>query len=244
MSSDLTYLGGSASRDSMGPDEPRLTVTTDWLCPTPDWELWLVPAKGGGELELKLVALKPWWPVPKVLTPTRAVYTVEAPDPIKFVRIDGGGEIPVLEVTAAETQSDPSADLVMIGGRPDQPNHFELTGDGIALTYDSAAIDGLPRLNLQREGKTTNYAGEEIHVNRATFGTVVSVTTEVAYDALVRTLNVILPAVNIRDESAPVETLALISERRMSIGGDRLLDGQITFVSSTQLTGTASTVRS
>ena len=243
MSSDLTFVEGRATRDSMGPDKPHLTVTTWWEAPTPGWRLWLVLAGDvsiPGELVLRLVALRPWWPVPEVITHPRAVYFDAAADGIKKVTIEGVGNIRIIEVTDVDIAAVSGAAQVLSLGGAERPNHFELSGQGITVVYDTADVLGRPSLNLQRNGTTDNFGADDIHIEETLTGTMLSVITETAPDWFVRTLSVLLPAVNLPSSgAAQVSTVALEAEHRTSFDGGQSLTGQLTSVKPIVLEGMA-----
>lgn len=98
------------------------------------------------------------------------------------------------------------------------PNVFELTGDGVHITYDARGpfIDqpGLkPTITYQDADRNLSFTGDEIRSQQSEIGTLVSVSLNMTVDAGATVLTVVLPSINLaRATEQPFETLAIVTE--------------------------------
>ena len=79
------------------------------------------------------------------------------------------------------------------------PNLFELSGDGIGVTYSTTSIDGKPRLTFKKGRKTLSFSGAQIDSRDAGIGTLVSVVLENTPDKGSTSFSVLLPAIQLAD---------------------------------------------
>ena len=77
------------------------------------------------------------------------------------------------------------------------PNLFNLTGDGITVSYSTTSIDGKPRFTFTRGRLTLSFAGKEIASVPAGIGTLVSVVIAQVPDQSTTTFSVLLPAIRV-----------------------------------------------
>lgn len=126
-----------------------------------------------------------------------------------------------------------------------EPNLFELRNDkvDVQITFSTSSFAGDPLLQFRRGDEIHSFRGEEIRAVATEFAVQVTVTLEVIPDARSLTLTLLLPAVNLPPSlESPVETLAIFTTSLTSIGGPRLVEGQIQSYSTIELTGTAQAV--
>src|SRR5450759_4974826 len=97
-----------------------------------------------------------------------------------------------------------------------QPNLFELLGDGVQITYSTTSIDGKPHFDYQGHyGPQENLAftGSEIRTQQSELGTLVSVTLLRTVDAGNTILTLLLPFVRLTGQNAQsIKTLAIITK--------------------------------
>ncbi len=97
-----------------------------------------------------------------------------------------------------------------------QPNLFELSGDGVHITYSTTSIDGKPHFDYQGHfGPQENLAftGSEIRIQQSELGTLVSVSLLRTIDAGATVLTLLLPYVKLTGMDAQsFKTLAIITK--------------------------------
>jgi hypothetical protein len=129
------------------------------------------------------------------------------------------------------------------------PNHYELSGDGISISYlptaGPAAPGGGGFFSYQDELTAVTFRGDQIRrAEVPDLGAVVSVTLHLTVDAGSTTFSVLLPAVNLPDQpgaSAPVSTDGITTRHKLSLVA-ALGRGQREHYRVTPLAGTASNV--
>lgn len=125
--------------------------------------------------------------------------------------------------------------------RSQRANTFELQGDGVRITYSATSINGEPELRYQALQRQRIFRGSEIRSTETEIGQLLTVTLEQVPDLRKTTLTLLLPIVNLRDSNAqrPVQTSAIETAQRTSIGGPDLVDGQVQTYRTLRLRGTA-----
>jgi hypothetical protein len=119
-----------------------------------------------------------------------------------------------------------------------QPNLFELSGDGIHITYSATSFDGQPRFSYQDASETKQFVGNQIRTEKTVVGTLVSVTIAMTPDAGSTTFTVLIPTVNLRvSDSANITTYGLTTLHKFSIIGAP--QGQTELYTTHPLQGTA-----
>jgi hypothetical protein len=73
------------------------------------------------------------------------------------------------------------------------PNLFEVSGEGVQVTYSTTSIDGQPRLSYTDASRQLNFAGAEIRTVQTELGTEVTVTLETVPDLHTITFTLLLP---------------------------------------------------
>jgi hypothetical protein len=127
-----------------------------------------------------------------------------------------------------------------------QPNLFEFkTKDNqIKINYSTTSLNGLPRLTYQTSQKTLNFSGDAIRSVDTEIGQMVTILIEVIPDARSTTLTLLLPTVNLPAgaKKNQVQTKAILTTSRSSIGGPKLVQGQVQSYQVIDIEGTASLV--
>lgn len=126
---------------------------------------------------------------------------------------------------------------------PYEAKRFELTGEGLEVTYEHVPGErALRHLTVVEDsGEPRRYLSGEIREEDTDIGTMITVVTGFAYDGDTRRLSVLLPGVNLsRSPTAEVVSVAIRTVHKGSIGGPMLIDGALTAYQAVALTGTAS----
>ncbi len=247
----VTFVEGFASRDSMPYGSRKLHVHTIWACPSQGYRLRLEAADASDNPQivvLRLIAIRPRVPVAQVITPEIVTYTATAEDAIKEVTIiPAGVRLPVLEVDrAASVVGSPAVDGAQTAAprlAPEQPNFFELTGVDTAVTYSTTSIDGTRQLSYSGPEASGSFSGDRVRAQESELGHLVTVYLDGVPDLYTRCFTLIVPAVNLIEPTAAVNTVGLVATHRTSIGGPALVNGQLTVLDSVELSGTARSVR-
>jgi len=77
------------------------------------------------------------------------------------------------------------------------PNLFNLSGDGITVSYSTTSITGTPRFTYKKGRQTLNFTGNEITSVAIGVGTLVSVVIAQVPDKGTTTFSVLLPAIKL-----------------------------------------------
>jgi len=123
-------------------------------------------------------------------------------------------------------------------------NLFELWGRGIHINFSTNGIDGKPRMHYQAYGEEKHFVGDEIRVGESELGREVTVTLEAIPDLKTTTFTVLIPKVNIGDDSPRVRfcTVGVHADHFTSIGGPNLVRGPLAAYDGTDLHGIAQSV--
>ena len=125
-----------------------------------------------------------------------------------------------------------------------EPNLFELEGDKTNITYSTTSITGVPQFNYQDHEISRSFNGPEIRTLEAEIGRLVTVTLDQVPDLQTTTATLLLPTINLPQGAteSPIETVAILSIERTSIGGPGLVQGQPQAYRTLNLKGRASLV--
>jgi hypothetical protein len=124
-----------------------------------------------------------------------------------------------------------------------RPNRYVLKGGyQVQLTYETTSFTGEPQLQYSDGKYDVTRRGDEIRSQELEIGTLVTIELEAVPDAHVVELSVLVPAVNLDDGTAEVETVAVVTTERTSIGGPGLVSGQLQTYEVQALSGTAELV--
>lgn len=85
-----------------------------------------------------------------------------------------------------------------------QANLFELSGDGIQVTYSSTSIAGTPLFSYRDSSINRLFSDKEIHSVQTGLGELLTVTLEEIPDLRIVTFTLILPVVNVLPGSAGI----------------------------------------
>ena len=102
-----------------------------------------------------------------------------------------------------------------------QANLFELSGDGIQVTYSSSSIKGSQLLSYQDGTINCRFSGEEIRSEATEIGELLTVTLEHTVDSRAVTFTLILPVVTVMPASggARIEVPGITTTTHMTIAG-------------------------
>ncbi|MHB8269286.1 hypothetical protein [Bradyrhizobium sp.] len=125
-----------------------------------------------------------------------------------------------------------------------QPNLYELSGDGIKITYTLEPILGGPQFNYD-DGKLSRlFKGGEIRTEDTEIGTLVSVTIHLEVDTGSTSFSVVLPKVGLGTSSSePITTIGITTVHKRRIPGPTP-QGQDDLYTVHPMKGTAKIVRS
>lgn len=125
-----------------------------------------------------------------------------------------------------------------------EPNLYELSCDGVTVTYSTSSFDGSPRLSFQDTERNLNFSGEEIGTQATALGTEVTVTLEAIPDAQTVTLTLLVPGINLgQEQEVEFATVAIETTNLTTIGGPALITGPLQTYRVIELTGTARSVQ-
>jgi hypothetical protein len=84
-----------------------------------------------------------------------------------------------------------------------QPNHYQLKGGDITVTYLLDGFHNVPTLSYSDGQQTKEFSGAEIRTLDTEIGTLVSVTTFITIDTGATSFSVLLPAIELADRAHP-----------------------------------------
>jgi hypothetical protein len=118
---------------------------------------------------------------------------------------------------------------------------FDVSGDGLHVTYTTAGPDGQPHLTFASTSRNLSFAGDQIRtVASPDVGTLVSVTIWRTVDSGAASFTLVVPRVILAapDGEAHVELVGITTMHRFSVVR-RFNRGQLDGYSQVTLTGTA-----
>lgn len=77
------------------------------------------------------------------------------------------------------------------------PNLYELSGEGITVTFSTTSIDGKPRFTFKKGRQTLSFSGNQITSQETKIARLVSVVIATVPDKSVTTFSVLLPAIQL-----------------------------------------------
>lgn len=120
------------------------------------------------------------------------------------------------------------------------PTLYDVSGEGLHITYATGAADGVPHLHLSDSDGERDFSGPEIRtVASGDVGTLVSVTIVRTIDSGSTSLTLVVPPVVLEDAAAPVTLVGVTTHHRFSVV-PMFNRGQIDSYSTIPLSGTAS----
>jgi hypothetical protein len=100
------------------------------------------------------------------------------------------------------------------------PNLYELSGEGIAITYSTTSLDGKPRLSYSKGRQTLSFSGDEIDSLQTDIGTLVSVVIANIPDRGTTIFSVLLPSIRLGDSGKQsFRTLGITTVTKTTIAG-------------------------
>jgi hypothetical protein len=122
-----------------------------------------------------------------------------------------------------------------------QPNRFDLSGEGVTISYATGGYVALPRFTYQDEQREFSFSGRDVYVQVTPLGTLVGVDFPGVPDQGFESLTLLLPPINLPADRREVafETLAIVALHLTTIGGPDLIDGQLATYRVIALTGNA-----
>src|SRR5688572_12550708 len=105
--------------------------------------------------------------------------------------------------------------------KKNDPNLYELNGEGIVVSYSTTSIDGKARLTYTKGRKSLSFSGKEITSSQTTIGTLVSVLIATVPDKSSTTFSILLPAIMLPDNSKKqsFRTIGITTVTSTSIAG-------------------------
>ncbi len=123
-----------------------------------------------------------------------------------------------------------------------QPNLYKVSGQDVQIVYSTTSLSGESRLYYRDKRLSLRFAGDEIRVLATEIGQQVTVTLEVVPDFKSVTLTLLIPDINLKNDPIKFKTSAITTTHHDSIGGPRLVSGQLQSYTISKLSGEASHV--
>ena len=124
-----------------------------------------------------------------------------------------------------------------------QPNLYELSGNGIHITYSTSGLQGKPLFNYHDAFQAKNFSGDEIQTGDTILGILVTVFLVRTVDKGSTTFSLLVPRVTLPpSDVAEISTEGLTTLHKFSIVGPP--QGQTELYTVHRLYGTARFVRS
>lgn len=107
-----------------------------------------------------------------------------------------------------------------------EPNLYELSCDGVVLTYSTSSITGSARVYFRDGQREVDASGQEIRTISTELGTEVTITLEAVPDLHTVTLTLLVPDINLGTQSeVDLDAVAIETTQHTSIGGPALVAG-------------------
>lgn len=121
------------------------------------------------------------------------------------------------------------------------PNLYELGNTTVQITYTPAGLAGLPRLTYKDKKQNLVFQGAEIRSTPSDLGVQITVGIETVFDFKDVLLTVLIPRVRLSEGASEeaIQSVAIETTLRSSIGGPGLLRGQIQTYRALNLKGMA-----
>src|ERR1700737_2595358 len=120
-------------------------------------------------------------------------------------------------------------------------NLFEVAGGATSVTYATTGIAGQPSFHFRDADHDVNAEGTDIRTKKTELGTLVTIDLAVVPDGPSTTATLVLPTVNLGDQTEQkLRTLVIITTH--TSGGPDLVVGQLPRYKSVTVRGTAKSV--
>lgn len=107
-----------------------------------------------------------------------------------------------------------------------EPNLYELSCDGVVLTYSTSSITGAALVYFRDSQREVNASGQEIRTISTELGTQVTIALEVIPDLHTVTITLLVPGINLGTQfEVDFDTVAIETTHHTSIGGPALVVG-------------------
>ena len=123
-----------------------------------------------------------------------------------------------------------------------QPNLYDLSGDGLHVTYTTSGFDGKPHFTYHSASQTLSFAGDQIQTIETPLGTLVTVFIFRTIDTGSTSFTLLVPRANLNPgEYLQIATEGITTLHRFSVI-HALMHGQLDLYTVHALHGTASHV--
>lgn len=121
----------------------------------------------------------------------------------------------------ADTTALDTATLVAASLPPRVPNFYQVSGDGITVTYSTTSIFGGPHFHYKDGNIDKTFSGNQIHVTEdPLLGTIVSVLVFLTVDSGSTSFSLLVPRVNLGTSFAVnISTVGITAQHKFSIVG-------------------------
>lgn len=117
-------------------------------------------------------------------------------------------------------------------------NLFQISGDGIQLTYTTNGFDGKPHFSYHDAHQSKTFTGEQIRETKTEIGTLVSVVLNQSVDVGSTSFTLVIPTLSLGLlDSINISTNGITTLHKLSIFGTP--NGQTDFYTIQPLQGTA-----
>jgi hypothetical protein len=126
-----------------------------------------------------------------------------------------------------------------------EPTSYKLSRDEVELTYSTTSLNGSAHLRFRDAQRKFDFSDEQIQTRATDLGTEVTVTFEVVADSRTVTLTLLVPAINLGQETEiQFTTAAIETTNHTTLGGPSLITGPWQTYRVLELHGTAQSVQS
>jgi hypothetical protein len=125
--------------------------------------------------------------------------------------------------------------------QPVAPNLFNLEGDGATISYATSSIAGVPQFSYRDSEHNVSKSGTDIRRLETEIGALVTIDLAQIPDLQTIKVTLVVPTVNLPQpaNSSDLQTIAILTTSRTTIGGPNLIVGQIETYRTLYLRGTA-----
>ena len=100
------------------------------------------------------------------------------------------------------------------------PNLYDLTGDGVTVSYSTSSISGKPLFSYKKGRTSLNFSGDEITTQETEIGDLVSVTIAKTVDRGFTSFSVLIPSIKLpASGKQSFRTVGITTVHTTSIGG-------------------------
>jgi hypothetical protein len=122
----------------------------------------------------------------------------------------------------------------------EEADHFVFSGEGISGVADTTSLTGKPTGSIEVDGATA----DELVLEHAPEGWIARAHLSRVPDGPSRSVTLVLPRVNLHEDTVEFTAFAVVVTTRSRIGGPRFVKGALQRYDVRPITGTASLVAS